>query len=222
MAEDNQVDPSTRPRVTFGQRAKKAGLFILFGVILFIPRIRRLRRRPGAWACVRLVVAAFATWLVWRHMHGNAGVASLVAGLFLFAFSLLVHARPVTKSVDAIANDLGALIVLNGGIFRETLDSNPIRRAQIFVHPAQVIVQDPDERRLLEIPLAKFRNLTVHPANCGKRKGPESWEVEINWEADGPCTTTFYYEGPFAEHLAQVTESTLRSQWKKELPVFHQ
>ena len=146
----------------------------------------------------------------------------MVAGLFLFAFSLLVHARPVTKSVDAIANDLGALIVLNGGIFRETLNSPPIRRTQIFVHPDQVFVQDSDERRLLEIPLTKFRNLTVHPANGGKRKGAEPWQVEINWEAEEPRTTTFLYEGHFAEHLAQVTESTLRSQWKKELPVFHQ
>lgn len=219
MAENNQVDPSAQPRVTFGQRAKKAGLFILFGAILFIPRIRRLRRRPGAWACVRLAVAAFATWLVWRNTHGNAGVASMVAGLFLFAFSLLIHAKPVTKSVDAIADELGALIVLNGGIFRETHDSTPIRRTQIFVHPAQIIVQDRDERRLLEIPMAKFCNVTAHPANGEKRKGPEPWEVEINWLAEAPRTTTFLYEGAFAEHLAQVTETTLRGQWKKELPV---
>jgi hypothetical protein len=31
-----------------------------------------------------------------------------------------------------------------------------------------------------------------------------------------------HYDGHFAEHLAQVTESTLRSQWKKDLSVIHQ
>lgn len=220
MAANNKAELSAEPRLTIGQRAKKAGLFILFGAILFIPRIGRLRRRPGAWAGVRLAVAACATWLVWRHTHGTAGVASMVAGLFLFAFSLLVHAKPVAKSVDAMASELGALIVLNGGNFRETPDSAPVRRTQIFVHPAQIIVQDSAERRLLEIPLAKIASLQVRPVTNSTRKRREQWQVEINWQADGPCTTTFLYEGPFAEHLAQVTESTLRSQWKKELPVF--
>ena len=28
--------------------------------------------------------------------------------------------------------------------------------------------------------------------------------MEINWLADGPCTTTFHYDGVFAEHLARV------------------
>jgi hypothetical protein len=43
--------------------------------------------------------------------------------------------------------------------------------------------------------------------------------VQITWVADAPCTTTFRYDGAFAEHLARVTESTLRSQWKKDLPI---
>ena len=146
----------------------------------------------------------------------------MMAGLVLFAFSLLVHAKPLAKSVDAMASELGALIVLNGGNFRETPDSTLIRRTKIFVHPAQILVQDSDERRLLEIPLVKITNLLMCSAANGTRKGPEPWKVEIEWQTDAPCTTTFLYEGPFAEHLAQVTESTLRSQWKKELPVFHQ
>ena len=117
-----------------------------------IPRIRRLRRRVGAWACVRLGVAACATWLGWRYRHAGAGVASLVGALLLFAFSLLVRAKPEVKSADAIAAELGALIVLNGGIFQESPDSTPIQHAQIFVHPEQIIVLGPRERRLLEIP----------------------------------------------------------------------
>ena len=112
--------------------------------------------------------------------------------------------------------------MLNGGIFRQSPDSTPIPQAQIFVHPEQIIVLGPRERRLLEIPLAKVRNLAAHPVTNGAGEGAEPWEVEINWVADAPCTTTFHYDGAFAEHLARVTESTLRSQWKKELPVIHQ
>jgi len=132
---------------------------------------------------------------------------------------LLVHAKPVAKSTDAIADELGALIVLNGGIFRPSPDSTPISRAQIFLHPEQVIVQGPNERRLLEIPLAKVRSMAAHPVTNEPGEGAKPWEVEINWLADVPCTTTFQYEGTFAEHLARVTESTLRGQWKKDLPV---
>jgi hypothetical protein len=222
MAENNSAEQSSRSRRTFGQRAKQVGLFMLFGTILMIPRIRRLRRRVWAWTLVRLGAAACGGWLVWRYAHARSGVAALAGGLLLLIFSLLIRAKPVVKSVDAIAHELGALIVLNGGIFRPTPDSAPIQRTQIFVHPEQVIVQGPGERRLLEIPLAKLRSLTVHPATHGTEKGLGSWEVEINWVVDAPHTTTFHYEGPFAEHLAQVTESTLRSQWKKELPVIHQ
>jgi hypothetical protein len=142
--------------------------------------------------------------------------------VLLFAFSLLVRAKPVAKSADAIAAELGALIVLNGGTFQESSESTPIERAQIFVHPEQIMVLGPQEQRLLEIPLAKVRNLAAHPAANGTGQGLEPWEVEINWVADEPCKTTFHYDGAFAEHLARVAESTLRSQWKKDLPVLQQ
>ena len=222
MAVNDSGEQASQPRRTFGQWVKQAGLFILFGTILMIPRIRRLRRRPEAWACVRLGVAACATWLGWRYKHAGGGVASLAGSLLLFAFSLLVRAKPVVKSADAIAAELGALIVLNGGTFLESPNSPPIHKAQIFVHPEQIMVLGPQEHCLLEIPLAKVRSLAAHPITNGTGEGVEPWEVEISWLANEPCTTTFRYGGAFAEHLARVTESTLRSQWKKDLPVLQQ
>lgn len=216
MAENNSGKPSPQPRRTFGQLAKQAGLFMLFGTILMIPRIRRLRRRVWAWACVRMAVAAGGGWLVWRFAHAGAGAGKLSLGLLLLAFSLLIRAKPAVKSVDVLTRELNALIVLNGGIFRQSPDSAPIHEAQILVHPEQIIVLGPRDSRLLEIPLAKVRNLAACPVTNGTGEGVEPWEVEINWVADGPCTTTFHYDGAFAEHLARVTESTLRSQWKKD------
>jgi hypothetical protein len=221
MPEYNSGEPSSQPRRTFGQLARQAGLFILFGTILMIPRIRRLRRRVWAWTCVRVAAALCGGWLVWRFARAGAGALTLAGGLLLLAFGLLVGAKPEVKSVDALAQQLSALIVLNGGVFRQSPDSAPVPQAQIFVHPEQIIVLGPRERRLLEIPLAKVRNMAAHPVSNGDEAGGELWEVEINWVAEGPCATTFHYGGVFAEHLARVTESTLRSQWIKDLPVIH-
>jgi hypothetical protein len=139
--------------------------------------------------------------------------------LLLLAFSLLIRAKPAVKSMDALAHELSALIVLNGGIFRQSPDSIPIESAQILVHPERIIVLGPRQRRLLEIPLAQVRNLAACAVTNGIGEGVEPWEVQITWVADAPCTTTFRYDGAFAEHLARVTESTLRSQWKKDLPI---
>lgn len=222
MAPNNSGEQSPQPRRKFGHLAKQAGLFMLFGTILIIPRIRGLRRRVWAWTCVRLAVAACGGWLVWRFARAGAGTATLAWGLLLVGFSLLIQAKPAVKSMDALAHELSALIVLNGGIFRQSPDSTPIQPAQIFVHPEQLIVLGPRERRLLEIPLAKVRNLAAYSVTNSTGEGIEPWEVEITWVADAPCTTTFHYDGTFAEHLARVTESTLRSQWKKDLPVIPQ
>ena len=216
MAASEAQEQAQAPR-TFGQRVKHAGLFVLFGALLMIPRIRRLRRRVWAWSFVRLGVAACATWLGWRYKNAGAGPASLVLSLLLFAFSLLARTKPEEKSADVLARELNALIVLNGGVFRQSPDHFPIARSEIFLCPGEIIVVGPKERRLLDIPFAKFRNLTAHSV-AGEGKS-EAWVVDLTWLADEPCTTTFEYEGTFAEHLARVTESTLRSQWHKDLPI---
>jgi hypothetical protein len=223
MTETKSAEQSAQPiqpAISLGQRAKRAGLYFLFGTILFIPRIRRLRRRVWAWTLVRLGAAACGCWLVWRYAHLRTGVAALAGGLILLLFALLVRARPVQKSVDAIADELGALIVLNGGTLRESPESVATRHTQIFVHPQKVMVHGPGNRHLFTIPLAKFRSMEAHASTNGRSSKHQPWEVEIVWLAEAPRNTKFIYEGPFAEHLAQVTESTLRSQWKKELPIF--
>ena len=219
MATNNSGEAAAPPRRTFGQRAKRAGLFLLFGTILLIPRLRRLRRRVWAWTIVRLAMAGCGGWLIWRFVQARAGVAALVCGVLLLAGGLLIRANPARKSLDAMARELGALIVLNGGVFRQSPDSAPVPHASILVQPEQITVMGSADRRLLEIPLARVRRLEARPVTAGDRNGEAPWEVEIQWMAEAPCTARFQYEGVFAEHLARVAESTLRGQWKKELPV---
>jgi hypothetical protein len=147
------------------------------------------------------------------------GAPTLILGLLLLAFGLLVRARPPVKSVDALARELDALIVLNGGTFCRSPDSVPVPGARIFVHPDRIIVFGARDQRLLELPLAKVQSLAARPVTNRIDKGAELWEVEIRWTAEGPCTSAFQYDGAFAEHLARVAEATLRSQWIKDLPV---
>jgi hypothetical protein len=219
MAESNSGAQPPQVRRTIAQIAKQAGLFILFGTMLMIPRVRRLRRRVRDWTFVRLLVAVCGGWLVWRFAYASAGPPTLVVGLVLLAFSLLIRAKPEVKSADALAHELNALIVLNGGSFRRSLDSTPIRESKIFVCSEQIVVLGPHERCLVEIPLAKVHKLAAIPVAIATREGAQPWEVEIHWTSAGPCTTTFRYDGAFAEHLARVTEATLRSQWNKGLAV---
>jgi hypothetical protein len=143
------------------------------------------------------------------------------AGLLL-TFSLLVRSRPLVKSVDALAQELNALVVLNGGAFRPACSARPIPLTQIFVRPDALIVIGARERRLAEIPLAKVHGVKAYAVESGSGEGAEPWEVEIDWDSGEACMTTFRYEGVFAEHLARVTESTVLGQWKKELPIVGQ
>jgi len=219
MEANNSGEQARQPRRSFGQYAKQGGLAVLFGTILMIPRIRRLRRRVWAWTWVRLFAGAGGVWLAWRYARTREGAATLVLTLVLLALSLLARAKPAMKPVDTLAAELNALIVLNGGIFRPSADFAPIARTQIFVCPDRIVVLGPRERRLLEVPLAKVRKLAAHPSSNGTGKEADPWEVEIQWVADGLCTATLLYDGPFAEHLARVSEATLRGQWRKELPV---
>jgi hypothetical protein len=219
MAETNPTQPAAEARRTFRQSAQQAGLFILFATILAIPRIRRLRRRVVPWTSIRLAAAGCGGWLIWRFIHTRTSTPLLIFGIALLLFALLVHSSPVGKSVDALAREFNALVALNGGAFRSAPDSLSVHPAQIFVHPERLIVVGSREQRLAEIPLSSVRNLTVRPVPDTTSNGNAPWEVGIHWMAGEPHTAIFRYEGAFAEHLARVTESTVRSQWKKELPV---
>ena len=119
MADTNAARPAAGPPRTVRQFAKQAGLFILFGTILIIPRLRRLRRRVWVWTCVRLGAAACGGWLVWRFARGQMGWTGLGFAGLLLAFSILMRARPLVKSGDALAQELNALVVLNGGAFAD-------------------------------------------------------------------------------------------------------
>jgi len=208
-------------RTRLWQALKKGALSALFAAILVIPKVRRLRRKIWEWSAVRLVVAGLGCLLGWRYKHAHGGLADLVVGVALMAFGLLVRAKPQTKSVDAQARELDALVVLNGGAFIPHGAERPSRLASIFVNPDRLFVVDEREHRLEEIPVVRVRELVARPVPLPGEPEAEAqtWELAITWEATEMRTARFRYDGVFAEHLARVAENTVRNLMRRELPV---
>ena len=146
-------------------------------------------------------------------------------GLGLALFGLLVKARPERKTVDDVARELNALVVLNGGSWTNGEHSKAIPETSIFVVADRLVVLTARFHAIAEIPVAGVRNVSVHEAiPVTPRKNvdaaAETWQTEVTWTSTGETHTgTFRFDGFFAEHLARVAEQTIISVWKKQLPV---
>lgn len=188
--------------VPLGERLRRAGLFVLFGLVLLIPKTLSLRRRKDLWNVLRLLAGVVGAVLLFDKV---GGLGSALAGLLLLLFALFVRPVKEGKTVDARARELGALVVLNGGRLREA-GGEVVR---LFLTQEKVHALDLKHRARLEIPLASVRAVRAEEVRDG-------WRLKIEWEGK---ETEFDYDGFFAEHLARVAETTLRSQLRCELPV---
>ncbi len=214
---DTAAIPPPPPR-TLGQSLKQAGFFLLFSVILIVPRLRRLRRRPRVWTAIRAALAGAGAWLVWRFAAGDPGAARLALGIAVLLFALLVRAKPPRKTVDDLARVVGALTVLNGGTFDDGAGKRS-RSATVLAAADRLYVLDAREEIVGDIPTAEVRRLSASPASPDAAEGGP-WDVEVVWYAGaGERTARFHFEGYFAAHLARVMETTLRNLTRKELPV---
>lgn len=210
-----------RERQPFGQTIKRAAIALLFTAILLIPRIRRLRRKIRAWTVVRVCAALLGAWLIERSAVGQGGAGYLTGGILLVIFAAIFRARPERKSVDAIAREFRALVVLNGGSFLNSPNREAVPDSRVVVNAERLIVLDQHERSLAEIPFSEMREILIEPAASpaeSRKKSPER-RLRIRWESPETHLAHFCYDGFFAEHLAGIAEGTLRSVWKKELPV---
>ena len=221
MADDTSSRDAIRKGARFWPALKKAALSVLFAAVLVIPKIRALRRKIWEWSAVRLLVAALGCLLGWRYRHSHGGLVDLIFGIVLMAFGLLVRAKPQAKSVDLQARELDALVVLNGGAFIPHGADRPTRIVSIFVNPDRLFVIDEREHSLEEIPVVRVRELEVSPVVSpgDPEDEAQTWELRITWESSEMRTARFRYDGAFAEHLARVAESTVRSLVRKELPI---
>jgi hypothetical protein len=83
---------------------------------------------------------------------------------------------------------------------------------QLFVCADRIWALDSQQQPLLVIPTAQ-----IISAIASESAG--DWIVRVRW---AETTADFHYRGIFAEHLARVAESTLRSVIQPVLPVIPQ
>lgn len=225
MAQSKTMADETPKPVSLKLRLIRTAAAPLFAAILLIPKIRRLRRNVRLWNLLRIAMAAGAAILLWR------AAADRLALLILPALALLsgalIRARPERKSIDALAAEVGALIVANGGRMIDAIHLHPRPQVNLFACPERLVVFTESGSRIEEIPFSEINAVARHPAEDGpqaprrrfaRQAAFPAWDLEITWQA-GELRTRFRYEGAFAEHLAGVAETTLLQFWKPRLPV---
>jgi hypothetical protein len=188
-------------------RLRRSVLWVIFGSILMIPKVNRLRRHTRAWTFGRIVaamagVAMIAIGAAQEHKFAIIALGSLALLLALF----LAPERP-KLSVDARARELGALIVVDGGVYSG--DSEAPHRAKLFIGSDRLWVLNSVLAVLSEVSLQGIREVVLEPAGS-------DWKLRLDY---GQSATEFLYQGNFAEHLARVADETLRSRLHRELPV---
>jgi len=199
----------TQPE-SFGKKLRNAAVAILFALVLLIPRLLHVRRNARSWRlfCILLGITGAALVILPLGLGNNYAYA-LVGMVMFIAAILLPPARPVL-SADDKARELGALVVVNGGQYESRNSAAPSVR--LFVGAESISVLDSLFRPLLVIPVAEITSARAEES--GKH-----WLVRVVWPDH---TAEFSYRGVFAEHLARVAESTLRSVMRPSLPVIPQ
>ena len=188
-------------------RLRRGGLWLIFALVLMIPKVNRLRRRRRAWIFIRILVAIAGTAILVFGLARGHGFALIFVGALILLFGLLLNAERPEISVDARAKELGALITVDGGHYIDAARNR--HRTKLFVGPDRLWALDSALHVLLEIPLTQVRTLVVEPSGTG-------WSFRVDCER---TKTEFIYEGSFAQHLAGVAEATVRSRLNRELPV---
>ena len=202
--------PIASPQETAAARLRNFGLGALFALVLLLPKLLNLRRDRRSWLAFRILLAIAGASLVvlplslWNSWH------AAIAGLAMFlAAILLPEAKPDTTLADTVAR-LGALVVVNGGSYQ--LEDAPPSEVQLFVCPERIWALDSHLRPLLVVPVSQISSAVASEA-------AGDWVVRIRWAEH---TADFHYRGIFAEHLARVAESTLRSIIHPALPIIPQ
>ena len=206
--EKNETEGMTR-----GERLRRAGLFVLFSAVLLIPKALGLRRRRAVWNGLRVVAAVAGASLV---AHGvvnwldsGQGSAGILLGSVVMVVALVIPPVKKAGSSDEKARELGALVALNGGLYRA--GSGKQTRVRLYVAPERLHVLDERERPVLEIPISEIAAVRV----AGEGTGNERTLV-IEWRAG---KAEFRYGGFFAEHLAEVARRTVASRLRAKLRV---
>jgi len=203
-------DATTHAHETFGARFRNAAVATAFAIVLIIPRILRLRRSQRSWMAFRILLGlAGAAFVILPLGLWNSYLLAVV-GLAMFISAILLPPPTPDTSAEDKARQLGALVVVSGGRYQH--GNGPASATQLFVGPDHVWALDSDLQPLLVISVPE-----IVSANAEQSAG--TWLLRVRWD---DRAAEFLYRGVFAEHLARVAESTLRSVMRPSLPVIPQ
>lgn len=203
---DTKPEVETIPRA---ERLRRAGLFVLFSAVLLIPKTLGLRRRRKLWNSLRILAALAGGLLVVGGLADGPRAAGMLLGSVVILFALLAPPLRKSGSADAKGRKLGALVSLNGGLYRSANGKHV--RVRLYVAPERLHVLDERERPLIEIPVSEIAALRV----AAEEERNERTLV-IEWRGG---KAEFRYEGFFADHLAEVARRTLDSRLRSQLRV---
>jgi hypothetical protein len=195
---------------SFVKRFRQLAIGALFALVLLIPKILHVRRNPRSWLLFRIFLGVAGAALVVLPVGLGTSFVPAIVGLAMFISSILLPPAKPDTSAGEEAREFGALVVVNGGRFNPG-EASPLA-AQLFVGDEHISVRDSQLQSVLEIPVSEIILVQVE-------ESLDCWFLLVNW-ADK--TAVFSYRGVFAEHLARVAETTIRSVMRPALPVLPQ
>jgi len=203
-------NPAVSQPEGFGKRLRHLAVGALFALVLLIPKILHVRRNPRSWMLFRIFLGVAGAALVVLPLGLGASFVPAVVGLAMFISATLLPPAKPDHHADDKARELGALAVVNGGRYQQ--GNAPSAAVQLLVGGERIWALDRRFQPLLEIPVSEIT------AACAE-EFEKSWRLRMTWASH---TAEFSYGGIFAEHLARVAESTIRSVMRPALPVLPQ
>jgi hypothetical protein len=204
---ESAATPATSQTESLGTRLRNAATGFLFALILFVPRLLRLRRDPRSWFAFRILLGLVgAAFVILPLAFWNSWLAA-IAGLVMFLAAVLMPPTPPETGIDDKARELGALVVVNGGSYQP--NPGPAAAVQLFVGADTVWALNSQLRSLVILDVAQICSVHAEQTSGG-------WLLQVR------CTdrvADFSYTGIFAEHFARVAESSVRGVMPAPLPV---
>ena len=204
------ANPSLSQPEGLGKRLRQLAVGTLFALVLLIPKMLRVRRNPRSWMVLRIFLGVAGAALVLLPLGLWTSFVPAIVGLAMFISAILLPPGKPDANADDKAHELGALVVVNGGRFQP--GGAPSAAVQLFAGAESIWVLDQSFQPLLEIPVSEITAASAEQSE-------ESWRLRIAWAGQ---TAEFSYGGIFAEHLARVAESTIRSVMRPAFPVLPQ
>ena len=188
-------------------RLRNIAISALFAVVLLVPKLLRIRRDARSWTAFRILLAiAGAALVVLPLAFWNSWLAG-IAGLAMFLTAALLPSAKPDAQIDEKAKELGVLVVVNGGKYNP--GTGPASSVQLFVGANNIWALNSHFHPLLIIPTSRISSVRAEETSAG-------WVVQVRWM---DRIGEFFYSGIFAEHLARVAESTVRSVMPSALPI---